>query len=55
MTPYQRFIDARDFLQRHRSDYDTAWTCASRRRGAPGVVRAQPNFARTKPATEARH
>jgi acetyl-CoA synthetase len=25
MTPYQRFIQARDFLQRHRTDYDTAY------------------------------
>jgi acetyl-CoA synthetase len=25
MTPYQRFAEARDFLQRHRSDYDTAY------------------------------
>ncbi|GAB3455059.1 AMP-binding protein [Massilia terrae] len=25
MTPYQRFQQARDFLQRHRTDYDTAW------------------------------
>jgi acetyl-CoA synthetase len=25
MTPTQRFLQARDFLQRHRSDYDTAW------------------------------
>lgn len=24
MTPYQRFVQARDFLQQHRSDYDTA-------------------------------
>ncbi|TFW32565.1 AMP-binding protein [Massilia horti] len=24
MTPYQRFIEARDFLQRHRTDYETA-------------------------------
>jgi acetyl-CoA synthetase len=25
MTPTQRFVQARDFLQRHRSDYDTAY------------------------------
>ena len=25
MTPYQRFIEARDFLQQHRTDYDTAY------------------------------
>jgi acetyl-CoA synthetase len=25
MTPYQRFVDARDFLQRHRNDYDAAY------------------------------
>ena len=25
MTPTQRFVQARDFLQRHRLDYDTAW------------------------------
>jgi acetyl-CoA synthetase len=25
MTPYQRFVQARDFLQRHRLDYDTAY------------------------------
>jgi len=25
MTPYQRFAQARDFLQQHRSDYDTAY------------------------------
>ena len=25
MTPYQRFVQARDFLQQHRSDYDTAY------------------------------
>jgi acetyl-CoA synthetase len=25
MTPYQRFTQARDFLQRHRTDYDTAY------------------------------
>jgi acetyl-CoA synthetase len=25
MTPYQRFTAARDFLQRHRTDYDTAY------------------------------
>ncbi|WP_426172902.1 AMP-binding protein [Massilia sp. TWR1-2-2] len=25
MTPYQRFVDARDFLQRHRDDYDAAY------------------------------
>jgi acetyl-CoA synthetase len=25
MTGYQRFIEARDFLQRHRTDYDTAY------------------------------
>jgi acetyl-CoA synthetase len=25
MTPYQRFVHARDFLQQHRIDYDTAW------------------------------
>jgi acetyl-CoA synthetase len=25
MTPYQRFVHARDFLQQHRTDYDTAW------------------------------
>jgi acetyl-CoA synthetase len=25
MTPYQRFAEARDFLQRHRTDYDTAY------------------------------
>jgi acetyl-CoA synthetase len=24
-TPYQRFIEARDFLQQHRTDYDTAY------------------------------
>jgi acetyl-CoA synthetase len=24
MTPYQRFVQARDFLQRHRADYDSA-------------------------------
>ncbi len=25
MTPYQRFIEARDFLQQHRTDYETAY------------------------------
>ena len=25
MTPYQRFVQARDFLQQHRTDYDTAY------------------------------
>jgi acetyl-CoA synthetase len=25
MTPYQRFIEARDFLQQHRTDYDAAY------------------------------
>jgi acetyl-CoA synthetase len=25
MTPYQRFAEARNFLQRHRTDYDTAY------------------------------
>jgi acetyl-CoA synthetase len=25
MTPYQRFVHARDFLQQHRTDYDTAY------------------------------
>jgi acetyl-CoA synthetase len=25
MTPYQRFIEARDFLQQHRTDYDVAY------------------------------
>ena len=25
MTPYQRFVQARDFLQQHRLDYDTAY------------------------------
>jgi acetyl-CoA synthetase len=25
MTPYQRFVRARDFLQQHRTDYDTAY------------------------------
>jgi acetyl-CoA synthetase len=25
MTPTQRFVQARDFLQQHRLDYDTAW------------------------------
>jgi acetyl-CoA synthetase len=25
MSPYERFIQARDFLQQHRSDYDTAY------------------------------
>jgi acetyl-CoA synthetase len=25
MTPYQRFIEARDFLQAHRTDYDVAY------------------------------
>lgn len=25
MTPYQHFIEARDFLQRHRSDYELAY------------------------------
>ncbi|MFC0133188.1 AMP-dependent synthetase [Massilia eurypsychrophila] len=26
MNPYQRFVDARDFLQRHRNDYDAAYS-----------------------------
>jgi acetyl-CoA synthetase len=26
MTPYQRFAQARDFLQQHRTDYDTAYS-----------------------------
>ncbi|GAB3428214.1 AMP-binding protein [Massilia solisilvae] len=25
MTPYERFVQARDFLQRHRTDYETAY------------------------------
>jgi acetyl-CoA synthetase len=25
MTPYQRFIEARDFLQQHRTDYELAY------------------------------
>jgi hypothetical protein len=24
-SPYERFIEARDFLQQHRLDYDTAY------------------------------
>ncbi len=26
MSPYQRFVEARDFLQRHRTDYDAAYS-----------------------------